>query len=133
MEKPLSIVDSLFSFLRAFGLWLDLDFWELGIIVCFMVFSTILYRLHKTGDNAFRFEDFFKAAITGQPSLRRLAFFGAFLTSSWIVLHQEIFGKLTETIFGLYVGAWVVGYVAPAISEKFATNPAKPPEKGNTP
>lgn len=94
------------------GRWLDLDFYEFGLVVIFVGFALIVYRLHRTDDSEFRFEDFFTHGDrAGKASVFRLLVFGAWMVHSWVIVRQEVFGHLPETALALYASIWSGSYI----------------------
>jgi hypothetical protein len=47
----------------------------------------------------------------GTASWTRICAVGGFLISTWVVAHQELTGRLTDAVFGLYLGTFVGGAV----------------------
>lgn len=70
----------------------------------------------KLGRGAEFFED-----GSGAFSMNRLTLFGAFFISSSVMLTLTAQDKMTEGIFGLYLGAFVAGNVLNKMSEIKAT------------
>ena len=52
-----------------------------------------------------RWQEFFEEA-NGKLSMTRLLCFISFFPASWVLLRTQ-----TETAFGLYLGAYVLGYI----------------------
>lgn len=97
------------------GLWDALKFWDLAIVAIFTLFCVVLRRLDQAPDNQFRFHDLWTSGDwPGKASMARLAYFGAFLAHSLVLLHQEM--KLPNgvdyTMASLYALIWSGAYVA---------------------
>jgi hypothetical protein len=95
------------------ALWQSFDLWLLGVIACFALFCYILRRLDKSPDITFKFHDFFTSGEwDGKASVSRLGYFGAFLTHSLIVVHQEFKSVLTNDTLLWYGLIWSGAAVA---------------------
>lgn len=92
--------------------WLDLDFYEAAIVVIFVSFALVVYRLHRTDDSTFRFEDFFTHGdAQGKASVFRLLVFGAWMVHSWVIVRQEAYRHLSEASLAAYAGIWSGSYL----------------------
>lgn len=47
----------------------------------------------------------------GKASWTRICAVGGFLISTWVIAHQELTERLTDAMFGLYLGTFVGGAV----------------------
>lgn len=54
----------------------------------------------------------------GKASKIALAFMLVLAVSTWVIIDQQIQSKLTEGMFGLWLGAWVVPLVAKVVFNK---------------
>lgn len=101
--------------------WLDLDFWEVGLLFSVAVCAYFIHQASRDTHNPFRFSDVFME--DGKTSLKHVCAMGAFFVSSWIVLHQEVFSRLSAELFGGYMFGWVFAYTAPKVVEKWKGTP----------
>jgi hypothetical protein len=106
-------------------LYVQLSFWELGIVAIFVLFCVVIYRLDRAIDVHFKFSDFFASGDwNGKASVARLGYFGAFLCHSLIVLHKEMIDAIDSTMVSFYALIWSGAYVAlKAIEMRTATQP----------
>lgn len=58
--------------------------------------------------------------VDGRPNWKSCCGIGSFLIATWIIAHMELGGRLTETVFGLYLGTFVGG----AVISEFRTRTA---------
>lgn len=47
----------------------------------------------------------------GKASWTRIVAVGSYLIGTWVIAHQELTGRLTDAMFGLYLGTFVGGAV----------------------
>jgi len=107
-----AILDFCRWFVERFGHWLDLDFYESALVAIFVGFALVVYRLHKTEDSNFAFEDLFTHGDKeGKASVFRLLVFGAWMVHSWVIVRQEAYGHLEETALATYAGIWSGSYL----------------------
>ena len=91
----------------------NLDLWGFHITInvmgTFLILISILamYFFYKgqKADNTFNVYDFFMEG--GKASVSRLAFFGSWVLTSWIIADREIKGILDLTFYAAYLAAWV--------------------------
>lgn len=81
----------------------------LGIIGTF-------WRAHRTP--GFDFNCFDLVMENGKVSKIAFAFMLVLAVTTWVIVDQQIQGKLTEGMFGLYGGMWVLPLVAKVIFNK---------------
>ncbi len=53
--------------------------------------------------------------VNGKLDIARSAFLAAFVISSWVIIDSQIKARLTEGLFGLYLGTWAVALIAAVI------------------
>jgi hypothetical protein len=95
------------------ALWQTFDFWLVGVLACFTVFLYVLRRLDRSPHVTFKFHDFFTSGDwDGKASVSRLGYFGAFLTHSLIVMHQEFKSALSNEALLWYGLIWSGAAVA---------------------
>lgn len=97
--------------------WFDLDFWEAGLLVSVLIVAFFIYRASRDPESPFGFSEVFME--DDKTSLKHVCAMGAFFVSSWIVLHQEVYGRLSAEMFGVYMFGWVFAYTAPKVMEKW--------------
>jgi hypothetical protein len=91
----------------------------LGCIVGFVGY--FIWKAQQDSQNSF---DVFDLLMDDLPNDRRKAsvikttFMSAFIISSWVVIDQEIKLKLTEGVFGLYMGTWCASLIAKVVFDK---------------
>lgn len=113
--------------------WLALDFWTMAVIAVFALFCYVIYRLDKADDSTFKFHDLFTSGDwPGKASVSRLGFFGAFLSHSLVVIHQEMHKAATEGLMMWYALIWSGAYVALKAIELKAPPVMTSPPKGET-
>jgi hypothetical protein len=90
-----------------------MSFWELAIVALFALFCIVLRRLDQEKGGKFYFRDLFSSGDwDGKASTPRLGYFGAFLTHSLVVLHQEMKNGIDYAMVSLYALIWSGAYVA---------------------
>lgn len=76
----------------------------------------MFYRAHvKSGLD---FNAFDLVMDDGKVSKTAVAFMLVLAVSTWVIIDLQIVGKLTEGLFGLWLGAWVVPLVARVVFKK---------------
>lgn len=109
-------------------IWIAIDFWALGVWALFALFCIVLYRLDKAKDIEFKFHDFFSSGDwNGKASVTRLGYFGAFLTHSFVIFHQEMKQGASDAILWPYALIWSGAYVAAKLVETKVAPPPPPP------
>jgi hypothetical protein len=86
-----------------------------------LAFSAVLvavsfWRAHSRP--GFDFNAFDLIMENGRVSKIALAFMLVLLVSTWVIVDMTIKGKLTEGMFGLWLGAWVTPLVAKVVFNK---------------
>jgi len=107
----------------------SLTFWDIGLMLCFLVFLLVLYRLHVSRGNKFSFEDLFMDAVSQKASMWKLLGFGAFFCTSWMVLQVNREGPNFIGALGAYLGAWALAAVTPSVVSRFGSTPEQMPVK----
>lgn len=95
--------------------WHAFNPWMLSMGLVFALFCYVLLRLDNAPDTTFKFSDFFTAGDwDGKASVARLAYFGAFLSHSLVLLHREIKSEngVDYAMGSLYALIWSGSYVA---------------------
>lgn len=92
-----------------------LGVWFLCILLSFL-------RAHR--NHSIKFDAFDLVMENGRVSKIALAFMLVLCVSSWVIVDQQIKGKLTETMFGLWLTAWVTPLVTKVVWNK--GTPAEP-------
>ena len=86
----------------------------LGIgCLCVLMSFWIAHRSHRIDFNAFDL-----IMENGRVSKIALAFMLVLCVSCWVVVDQQINGRLTEGTFGLWLTAWVTPLVAKVVFNK---------------
>lgn len=73
-----------------------------------VLFIYLLYRIHKSPDNAFNFSDLFINKATGKVGGSQFRLNVAFITTTWALVYMTMKGTLTEWYVGAYIGAFVL-------------------------
>lgn len=76
----------------------------------------LLYRAHCRTSTDFNAFDL--VMDDGKVSKTAVAFMLVLAVSTWVIVDLQIIGKLTEGLFGLWLGAWVVPLVARVVFQK---------------
>jgi hypothetical protein len=84
----------------------------------------VFWRAHK--NPSFQFDVFDLFMENGRVSKIALAFMLVLFVSCWVIVDQQLKGKLSEGTFGLWLGAWVTPLVAKVVFNK---NSATEPDK----
>jgi hypothetical protein len=74
------------------------------------------WRAHR--NQAFTFDAFDLVMENGKVSKIAVAFMLVLGVTTWVIIDQQIAGKLTEGMFGLYGGMWVMPLVAKVVFAK---------------
>lgn len=74
------------------------------------------WRAHR--NKAYTFDAFDLIMENDRVSKIAVAFMLVLCVSTWVIINQEIKGKLTEGMFGLWLGAWVAPLVAKVVFNK---------------
>jgi len=74
------------------------------------------WRAHR--NHAFTFDAFDLVMENGKVSKIAVAFMLVLGVTTWVIIDQQIAGKLTEGMFGLYGGMWVMPLVAKVVFAK---------------
>lgn len=74
------------------------------------------WRAHR--NHAFTFDAFDLVMENGKVSKIAVAFMLVLGVTTWVIIDQQIAGKLTEGMFGLYGGMWVLPLVAKVVFNK---------------
>lgn len=118
------------------GVWSAIHFWEMAVVAVFALFCYVLRQLDRSGQApTFKFHDFFTSGDwPGKASGPRLAYFGAFLTHSLVVLHHEMKSKdgLDYAMASLYALIWSGAYVALKAIDMKAAQTAMPASTSTT-
>ena len=75
-----------------------------------------LWRAHKLPDVQFNLLDLLME--NGRVSKIAVAFMLVLGVSTWVIVDQQVTGKLTEGMFGLWLTAWVTPLVAKVVFNK---------------
>lgn len=88
------------------------------IILCAISIAVAysFWRAHKRPDVVFDFFDLIM--VNGKVDKIAVAFMLVLAVSTWVIVDQQIKGKLTEGMFGLWLGAWVTPLVAKVVFGK---------------
>lgn len=81
----------------------------LAIVVSF-------WRAHRTP--GFAFNAFDLVMENGKVSKIALAFMLVLAVTTWVIVDQQLAGKLSSEMFGLYGGMWVLPLVAKVVFNK---------------
>ncbi len=91
--------------------------WMLTILaVAAVLIAFSIWRAHRTSTNTF--DAFDLIMEEGKASKVALGFMLVLAVSTWVVIAQQISGKLSEGVFGLWLGAWVAPLVAKVVFNK---------------
>ena len=82
----------------------------------FVIIGLSFWSAQKRKDFAFDLFDILME--NGKVSRIAVAFMLVLAVTTWIIINEEIKGRLTEGMFGLYLGAWVAPLVAKVIFGK---------------
>lgn len=66
-------------------------------------------------DPRFQFDLFDLVMQNGRVDKFAMAFMTTFGVTTWTIIHKELSGTLTEGVFGLYGGMWVIPLVAKVV------------------
>jgi hypothetical protein len=86
----------------------------LAIVV--LVIGVSIWNAHKSNSTIFNAFDLLME--NGRVSKIAVAFMLVLLVSTWVIVDQQINGKLTEGLFGLWLTAWVTPLVAKVVFAK---------------
>lgn len=94
-------------------------------IVLVLVLSTVAYIAwrgqRQAGQNTFDVYDLVMDTLpdgTRRASGIKVSYQVAFITSTWVIVDNELKGSLSEGIFGLYLGTWAASLIAKVIFDK---------------
>lgn len=91
--------------------------WMLTVLAVGVGFVLIsFWRAQKRADIQFDLLDLL--IENGRVSKIAVSYNLTFLITAWVIIHQEIKGTLTEGMFGLYGGMWVLPLVAKFVFNK---------------
>lgn len=109
--------------------WLDLDFYEVGLVFCVLSFAYIVYRLdHSDKAAEFHFEDLFTHGDrVGKADLFKLTAFGCFMAHTWIVVRFAAYKELSEGNLTTYALLWSGAYVVLKGFQTFSGRALLPP------
>ncbi len=98
-----------------FGTW-RVDAMHLILATGFVVMLLTFWRAHTRAGISFNAFDL--VLENGRVSKIALAFMLVLGVSTWVIVDQQITGKLTEGMFGLWLTAWVIPLVAKVVFNK---------------
>lgn len=92
---------------------------EWMLIILALAVLVVLVSLWRAHRNALvRFNIFDLVMENGRVSKISVSYMLVLGVSTWVVVNQEISGKLTEGIFGMWLAAWVSPLVARVVFGK---------------
>jgi len=100
---------SMFDTLRADPMIIILAIGVAAILVAF-------YRAHRRA--GFDFNAFDLVMEDGKVNKIAVAFMLVLLVTTWVIIDQQLKGNLSEGMFGLYGGMWVIPLVAKVVFQK---------------
>jgi hypothetical protein len=86
------------------------------LAIAFLVIGVSVWNAHKSKSMVFNAFDLLME--NGRVSKIAVAFMLVLLVSTWVIVDQQINGKLTEGLFGLWLTAWVTPLVAKVVFAK---------------
>lgn len=91
--------------------------WMLTILAIGAVLIAVsFWRAHSRP--GFDFNAFDLIMENGRVSKISLAYMLVLLVSTWVIVDMEMKGKLTEGMFGMWLGAWVAPLIAKVVFNK---------------
>ena len=105
---------------------------KLGMLVALLALALVsigyIIRQSRDGNSPLALEDLLlERGPDGTKQLSKIAFYllGAFVVSSWVVVHQTIIGTLTDVTFGAYTAAWVMPLLTKIVKNGQPSGPPK--------
>lgn len=86
-----------------------------SVLMLLLSFAVIAWTVWRAQRSEYPFDLRDLVMINGKLDIARSAFFVAFVLSSWVIVDQEIKGRLTELIYGAYLGTWAISLIAVVI------------------
>lgn len=86
------------------------------LVGCVVLAAFSFWRAHR--DNGIQFNAFDLLMENGKVSKIAVAFMLVLFVSCWVIISQQMEGKLSEGTFGLWLTAWVTPLVAKVVFGK---------------
>ncbi len=86
------------------------------LAIFILIIGVSVWNAHKSKTMVFNAFDLLME--NGRVSKIAVAFMLVLLVSTWVIVDQQISGKLTEGLFGLWLTAWVTPLVAKVVFAK---------------
>ena len=99
---------------------MKIDAMQVILAVVVLAIAVSVWNAHKSHSTIFNAFDLLME--NGRVSKIAVAFMLVLVVSTWVIVDQQISGKLTEGMFGLWLTAWVTPLVAKVVFAK-----AEPP------
>ena len=100
---------------------------RVGMFAILVLLMLLMWRTLRSRDrnheSAFYFDDLLTDSLTGKASPSAVILLASFVMATWLIVYLAVSGKLTETYFTAYLGA----YVAPIIASIIMRNKASAP------
>jgi hypothetical protein len=95
---------------------MSLHEWILIGVLGFVLFGILwaLERRNKSSVSKINLDDLL-LGDDGKISKGAFVLLGSFILTSWVIIFQTINSTLSDTVFGLYVGSWIVPTVTKLI------------------
>jgi hypothetical protein len=100
---------------------MKIDWMTTILAVCAVLVVVSFWRAHNRP--GFDFNAFDLITENGRVSKIALAFMLVLAVSTWVIVAQQLAGKLTEGLFGLWLTAWVTPLVAKVVFNKSDPTP----------
>lgn len=80
--------------------------YSVGILAIAMIIILLsFWRAHRDPTISFNFYDFIYE--NGKPSKLSFVLMGAFLVTTWVILHLTLLNKMSEGYLTIYGGMWI--------------------------
>ena len=92
------------------------------LALMFLIIAVSVWNAHKSSTMVFNAFDLLME--NGKDSKIAVAFMLVLVVSTWVVVDQQVSGKLSEGTFGLWLTAWVTPLVAKVVFGKSDAAPS---------
>ncbi len=106
------------------------------IMLC--AFALLMWRAQRSADSKINLDYLFVDSATGTITAAKFATTGAFFASSYVLMYMTATERFSESIFGLYLGAWSGLGAVNIVGQRFGSHPPEhidddgaPPRNGD--